>query len=79
MEREAIKQKVTETLVKTLGIKPQELKPEVTLYENLGVDSTEMVEVVIALSRAFNTQLSAKEINKFSTIDEIVNTIKSKL
>jgi acyl carrier protein len=78
MEVNEIREKVKETIVKVLGVKPEEIKPDAKLYDSLGVDSTEMVEVVIALSKAFNKQITAKEVTKFSTVDEIVNIIKSK-
>ncbi len=79
METVEIQQKINDTIVKSLGVKPEELKPDAKLYDSLGVDSTEMIEVVITLSKAFNTQISAKEVTKFSTINEIVDTIKAKL
>ena len=78
MEAAEIQQKINDTIVKSLGVKPEELKPDAKLYDSIGVDSTEMVEVIIALSKAFNTQISAKEVTKFSTINEIVAIIKTK-
>jgi acyl carrier protein len=78
MEQEIIRQKVKDTIVKVLGIKPEELKPEATLYDSLGADSTEMVEVIIALSKTFNTRITTKEVTKFSSINEIVEIIKAK-
>ncbi len=79
METAEIQQKINDTIVKSLGVKPEELKPEGKLYDSLGVDSTEMVEVVIALSKAFDTQISAKEVTKLNSINEIVSIIRSKL
>ena len=49
------------------------------LYDGIGVDSTEMIEAVIALEKAFNTKLSQKEITKFSSIDDIEKIISSKI
>ncbi|MFQ5680978.1 MAG: acyl carrier protein [Candidatus Omnitrophota bacterium] len=76
--REEIRQKANEAIIKVLGVKPQEIKPAEKLYDSLGVDSTEMVELVIALSKAFDIKLTAKEITKFNSIDEIVEIIKNK-
>lgn len=72
------KEKIRDVLVKLLKIKPEELKDDIALQDSIGVDSTEMVETIIALERAFGIKLSAKEITKFSTIDEIEKIIQSK-
>ena len=67
------------TLVKLLRIKPDELKDDIALQDSIGVDSTEMVEPVIALEKEFGMKLSPKDITKFCTINEISKTIDSKL
>lgn len=73
------KTKIREVLVNLLKVKPEELKDDVALQEGIGVDSTEMVEAVIALEKAFCAKLSQKEITKFSTINDIEKVIQSKL
>ena len=73
------KEKIKEILVNLLKIKSEELKDDVALQESIGVDSTEMVESVIALEKAFGVKLSPKEIAKSSSIDDIEKVIKSKL
>jgi len=73
------KEKIKETLVKLLKVRPEELKDDVTLQDGIGVDSTEMVETLIALEKTFGTKLSPKEISKFSTINDIDKVIQSKL
>ena len=73
------KSKVKDILVNLLKIKPDELKDDLTLQESIGVDSTEMVESVIALEKFFGVKLSPKEITKNSTVNDIANNIQSKL
>jgi len=73
------KQKVKDVLVQLLRIRPEELKDDVSLQDGIGVDSTEMVEAVIALEKAFGTKLSAKEVTKFCTINDIEKVIQSKI
>ncbi|MDD5044039.1 MAG: acyl carrier protein [Candidatus Omnitrophica bacterium] len=73
------KTKIKEVLVKLLRVKPEELKDDVTLESGIGVDSTEMVETVIALEKTFNTKLSPKEITKASTINDIEKIVNSKI
>lgn len=74
-----IKAQVKDILCKLLKVKPEELQDDVKLYEGLGVDSTEMVEAVISLEKAFGKKLSPKEITKFCTINDIEKIIQSKL
>lgn len=71
--------KVKEILSNLLKVKIEELKDESTLVDSIGVDSTEMVESVIALEKSFGVKLNPKEITKNSTINDIANNIQSKL
>ena len=73
------KAKIKEVLADLLKVKIEELKDASTLVESIGVDSTEMVESVIALEKSFGVKLSPKEITKNSTINDIANNIQSKL
>ena len=72
------KEKIKDVLVKLLKIRPEELKDEINLQDSIGVDSTEMVETVIALEKAFAVKLSPKEVTKFSKINDIESIIQSK-
>jgi len=73
------KEKIKGVFVNLLKVRPDELKDDVKLYDSIGVDSTEMVEAVIALEKSFGTKLSLKEITKFSTINDIEKVINSKI
>ena len=74
-----MKDKVKEVLANLLKVKIAELKDDVSLQNSIGVDSTEMVESVIALEKSFGVKLNIKEITKNSTINDIANNIQSKL
>lgn len=73
------KTQIKDVLVKLLKVRPEELKDDINLSDGVGVDSTEMVEAVIALEKTFNTKLSPKEITKFSTVNDIEKIIQSKI
>jgi len=73
------KEKIKDILVNLLKVKAEELKDETSLQDSIGVDSTEMVETVIALEKAFSTKLSPQEITKFSSINDIEKIIQAKL
>ncbi len=74
-----IKAKTREVLSNLLKVKADALKDNVSLQESIGVDSTEMVESVIALEKAFGVKLSPKEITKSSSMDDIATVIQAKL
>ena len=74
-----MKEKIKGVLSNLLKVKVEELKDDVSLIDSIGVDSTEMVESVIALEKAFGTKFNPKEVTKFSTINEIDAFIQSKL
>lgn len=74
-----IKAKIKEVLSNLLKVRADELKDSVSLQESIGVDSTEMVESVIALEKAFGIKLNPKEITKSSSIDDIAIVIQVKL
>jgi len=78
-KEENMKEHIKGILAELLKVKPEEIKDDIALQDAIGVDSTEMVETVIALEKAFNTKLSPKEITKFSTINEIEQVIQSKI
>jgi acyl carrier protein len=72
------KEQIKDVLVNLLKVKREELKDDIPLLESIGVDSTEMVEAVIALEKAFGAKLSPKEITKSSSINDIEKVISSK-
>ncbi len=72
------KQKIKDLIVKLLRVRIEELKDDVSLQNSIGVDSTEMVEMVIALEKEFGKKLSPKEITKYSSINDIEKVILSK-
>lgn len=71
-------QKVKDVIVHLLKVKPQELKDGQSLEQCLGVDSTEMVEVCIALQKEFGVKIEEKEVAKYHTIDQIAQVIDTK-
>ena len=69
---------VSEVICKTLSLKKEEMVESKRLYDTAGVDSTEMVELIVALSNHFGIKLETNEITKFSTPQEIAGIIKNK-
>ncbi|MCM8773626.1 MAG: acyl carrier protein [Candidatus Omnitrophica bacterium] len=74
----SIKDEVLSLLGETLDVGIEELKEDKSLYESLGVDSTEMVEVRIALKKKLGVELKDGEITNKQTLREIISIIESK-
>jgi acyl carrier protein len=74
----SVEQEVKAIIIQTLNILPAELKAEERLYDSLGVDSTEIVELVIALEKKFSVVIEDKLITKFSSPREIIALMQSK-
>lgn len=74
----SIKEEVLDLICQTLDVKKEEIKEGQKLYDSLGVDSTEMVELVVSLNKKFDIKLETNEVTKFSTPEEIVSTVENK-
>ena len=72
------KTKVKDVIVKLLKIKPEEVREGLSLEQSLGVDSTEMVEVCIALQKEFGISIYEKEVAKQHSVEQIAKVIDSK-
>jgi acyl carrier protein len=72
------KTKVKDVIIKLLKIKPEELKDGLSLEQSLGVDSTEMVEICIALQKEFGIKVEEKEVAKQNSVDEIARIVEAK-
>jgi len=73
-----LKEEVVELISKTLDIEENEIKEGQKLYDSIGVDSTEMVELVVTFNKHFGIKIETNEITKFSTLNEIVEVIRKK-
>jgi acyl carrier protein len=73
-----LKEEVLSAIAKTLDVGEDELIEDKTLYDSIGVDSTEMVELTVALGKQFAVKIETNEIGKSSTPLEIVTIIEQK-
>jgi acyl carrier protein len=74
----SVEQDVLELMVQTLSVQPKEIKMDERLCDSLGVDSTEMVELVIVLEKKFGITIEEKQITKFSSPREIIALMERK-
>lgn len=76
MDREAILQKVIETVKDTIDLGDAELT-ESTNLKDLGADSFDLLELVTALEDEFDTTMDDEAVEKISTVGEVVDAIEN--
>lgn len=74
----SLKEEIIGVIAKTLDIEEGEIKEDQKLYDSIGVDSTEMVELVVTFNKHFGVKVETNEITKFSTLNDIVDIITKK-
>lgn len=67
------------TIAEILDVKKEELKENTSLYESLGVDSTEMVEIRIGLKKKFGVEIKEGEISNKQVLKDIVDLVEKKI
>lgn len=73
-----LKAEVKKVIAETLEVSENELAQGQKLYDSIGVDSTEMVELAVALSKHFQIKVQANEVTKDSTPEDIIKVIEEK-
>jgi acyl carrier protein len=71
-------QDVKDIIAKTLNVGMEKIKLDEKLIDSLGVDSTEMVDLVVALEKKFGVKFEAKQVTKFSTPSQIIILVEGK-
>ena len=72
LTRDEIIEAVNNALVNEIKLDPAELSPEKTFYDDLGLDSIDMVDLIIGLQRKFGISLRENdEVKKVRTIGDV--------
>ncbi|MFJ2967583.1 acyl carrier protein [Streptomyces collinus] len=66
-------------VMSTLGFDPGDLRREARIKEDLGIDSTEMTEVVVALENYFSLKIDTSAIDGFVTFGDVVGHLTEHL
>ena len=69
---------IKEVVVEQLSVNPDEVKEEAKFVEDLGADSLDVVELVMALEEKFDIEIPDDEAEKILTVKDVVNYIESK-
>jgi acyl carrier protein len=73
---ENITEKVTEIIVEQLGVSADQVKPESNLIEDLGADSLDAVELVMAVEEEFGIEVPDEEAEKLRSVGDIISHVE---
>ena len=79
MTIEEIKEKVTTFLVEELEIDESKIQGQARLKEDLGIDSLEVVDVVVLVEEQFGFMMKPEDFKQIQTLDQFCQFIQEKL
>lgn len=78
MSDDQIRRKIIETVAEEFELDPEQLVPEATLYDDLGLDSLDAVDLVVAMEKAFGVKLANEEaVKAVRTVNDLFELIIS--
>jgi len=72
-----IEERVKKIVVEQLGVKEEEVTPGSSFVDDLGADSLDTVELVMALEEEFECEIPDEEAEKITTVQQAVDYIKA--
>ena len=76
MTQDEIFEKVKEIIVGQLGVTDTSVTMEASLIDDLGADSLDIVELIMALEEEFDTEIPDSDAEKIVTVGDVVDYIK---
>ena len=77
MNPDAIFEKVKEVIVDQLGVEDEAVTAETSFIDDLGADSLDIVELIMALEEEFDLQIPDSEAEKITTVGDVIEYIKN--
>ena len=71
--------KVKAIIAEQLGVKPEEVTPSSSFIDDLGADSLDTVELVMALEEEFGIEIPDEDAEKMTTVGEAIKYIEEKV
>ena len=74
----ALEDKVKEIIVEQLGVNADQVTPEASFIEDLGADSLDTVELVMAFEEEFEAEIPDEDAEKLTTVGAVTEYLKGK-
>ncbi|HEY5040905.1 MAG TPA: acyl carrier protein [Verrucomicrobiae bacterium] len=76
MADKPIDQRVKDIIVEQLGVKPEQVTPAAKFIEDLGADSLDTVELVMALEEEFGVEVPDEQAEKLQSVGDVIKYIE---
>ncbi len=74
----AVQEKVKSIIVEQLGVDPEKVKLESKFIEDLGADSLDIVELVMAMEEEFDIEIPDEDAEKLKTVQDVTKYLETK-
>ena len=74
----AVDERVSEIIVEQLGVSAEEIIPEASFIDDLGADSLDIVELVMAMEEAFDLEIPDEDAERIQTIGDAMAYVKER-
>ena len=74
----AVESKIKTIIAEQLGVKPEEVTPNASFVDDLGADSLDTVELIMALEEEFNIEIPDEDAEKMKTVGDAIKYIEEK-
>ena len=78
MSEKSISEKVKDIIVEQLGVNPEQVTETASFIEDLGADSLDTVELVMAFEEEFSVEVPDEDAEKLLTVGDVVKYIEEK-
>jgi acyl carrier protein len=75
----SVQERVKKIVIEQLGVKEEEVTDEASFVDDLGADSLDTVELVMALEEEFKTEIPDEEAEKITTVQQAIDYITANL
>lgn len=75
----SVEERVIEIIAQKLNLSKDQIKPEASFVEDLGADSLDLVELVMAMEEAFGMEVPDEDAEKLRTVKDVIDYIKARL
>ena len=72
-----VEQKVKDIIINELGVEAEKVTPEARFVDDLGADSLDTVELVMAFEEEFGMEIPDEDAEKLQTVGDAINYIQS--